>query len=196
MKTIYRLIASIFLLTSLTGFAQEPATATAEQTTTVLVLMPERVDVEWFWYHYGVGDDMVVQRSVEKALLRDDIDIVDATSTDAFPSGLTIDRMLQKKTALEIAKELGATHLILGKAIAVHGSKGTAYGVNVYRSNVEITARLLRVADGKVLDVLDENVTEGDQSQRTAARNALKAGGKKIARKLVRAVTKNTAPAE
>ena len=158
--------------------------------------MPERVDVEWFWYHYGVGDDMVVQRSVEQAIIRAGHELVDATSTDAFPSGLTIDRMLQKKKALAIAAELGASHLILGKATAVHGSHSKAYSVNVYRSNVEISSRIIRVADGKVLDVLDVNTTEGDQSQRTAARNALKAGGKKIARKLASSLSKHTAAAE
>jgi len=158
--------------------------------------MPERVDVEWFWYHYGVGDDMVVQRAVEKALLRKNFDVVDATSSDAFPSGLTIDRMLQKQKALEIARTLGASHLVLGKAIAVRESSSTAYGVNVHRSNVEITARLLRVADGKLLEVMDVNVTEGDQSQRTAARNALKAGGKKISRTIAAKLSKHTSASE
>jgi len=78
----------------------------------------------------------------------------------------------------------------------VRESSSTAYGVNVHRSNVEITARLLRVADGKLLEVMDVNVTEGDQSQRTAARNALKAGGKKISRTIAAKLSKHTSASE
>jgi hypothetical protein len=154
------------------------------------------VDVEWYWYHYGAGDDMIVQRNVEQALMNEGYEVVEASSTDAFPSRLTIDRMLQKNKPLDIAAALKADYLVPVKAIAVHASAGQAYGVKVHGSNVEITARLIRVADGKLLEVVDENVTEGDQSQRTTARNALKAGSKKLSRQLIRKLNSHVAAAE
>ena len=52
MKPIYSCtcIAAAFLLNTLCT----QALAESESKAAVLILMPERVDVEWFWYHYGV----------------------------------------------------------------------------------------------------------------------------------------------
>lgn len=170
----------------------ETATPAVQETSrSVLVMIPERVDVEWFWYHYGVQDEMNVQTAVEKGLLRAGIELADARSTEAFPDGLSMEELLTPAQALDIAQSLGAGYLVLGKGIASNGGSSQAYGVPVHRSNAQINARILRVADGKTLDVLDVNLTEGDQSDRAAARKALKTGGKNLARQIRAVIQKD-----
>lgn len=163
----------------------------------LVVIMPEQIDTEWFWYYYTEISEHVVQAAVEKALIGAGFDVIDLTAVDVFQGNSSINQLWDSGFALRKAAEMGATHLILGRATATRLSTDSAYGVTVVRASAEITARLIRVSDAKVLAVEDASATAGGQAQKTAGRDALKQAGRTIAGKLLRAAQeKITAPAE
>jgi hypothetical protein len=104
----------------------------------------------------------------------------------------SIEEATSTEGARAIAADAGATYAIVGTATAVKASEGTAYGVNVVRSNAEITAKIIRVGDGKVIAVEDASAQKGGQAQRAAGQEALKDAGGQIARKITAAVKRVT----
>lgn len=150
----------------------------------ILVILPEQIDIEWFWYHYSVSNEMQVQTAVEKQLLRDGYDLVDVRTADSFDETLDIESVTERSTGFRLARELNADYLILGQTFSVPAGESNIYGVKVHRANADVTARVFRIPDEQLVDVVSVNVTEGDQSARTAARNALKEAGKQAGRSL------------
>ncbi len=155
----------------------------------IMVLLPERIDVEWYWYFYTVETQHRVQTEVEKALLKAGYELVDLEAGNGLPEDTDIEHLLRTKPALETARTLNADMLVLGKGEAISASRSTAYGLNVYRSTADITAKILNVEDGKVVTVQDVTETQGAESQRAAAHKALREGGRKLGQKLVRELT-------
>ena len=102
--------------------------------------------------------------------------------------------MLGKDTALEKARQLGADYVILGSATASKASEGVAYGVTVIRATASITAKIVRVSDGKIIDVFDASALEGGQAVMAAGREALKKAGKSIGDQLTASITTKLAP--
>ena len=156
----------------------------------VMVILPEQIDTEWYWYFYTEISQNIVQAAVEKALVRAGIDVIDLKTINMFHDQGDINRLWDKSFTVNKAKEAGAAYIILGRATATKMSHDVAYGVNVFRSSTEITARLVRVSDGKILAVEDASATAGGQGQKAAGQDALKEAGKDIARKLTREVEK------
>jgi len=158
-----------------------------------LVVLPERVDMQWHWFVYSDEVQHVVQSAVEKALIDKGVDVVDVTSCDAFDDdGRILDLLLQEKVLPKAAKA-GANYLILGRAMATTDSQSQAYGVTVVRASAAINARLVRVSDGRVLAAEEAAAQAGGQTQLTACRSALQEAGKKLARQLAATVTKTLA---
>jgi len=177
-------------------FAQEPepqADPAAEETPAaaprIAVLVPEQVDGEWYWYEYAGGQQHLVQTAVEKALVSAGFDVVDVARISGWPS---LEDLITPTTAAREGSKLGVDYVVAGRATAVKASQGSAYGVNVYRSSAEITLRLVRVEDGKVMAVEDANALAGGQAARSAGQEALKEAGKQAARKMVAALRKET----
>jgi hypothetical protein len=154
----------------------------------IMVILPEQIDAEWFWYYYTDVSQHIVQAAVEKKLIRAGFDVIDLMTLDMFHGQGDLNRLWDRDYSVEQARTAGADYLILGRATATQMSHDVAYGVNVFRSSAEITARLVRIADGRILAVEDASATAGGQAQRTAGRDALKDAAKKIARRLVNAV--------
>lgn len=166
------------------GFAEDPEATTEPESAapTFMVIMPERLDHTWYWVLYGESSQHIVQTAIEKALIREGFEVVDAALASGVSRKLSsIDDLLGLDNARAVAEELGADYLITGQATAGEASVGTAYGVRVVRANAEISARLVRIADAKVLDVFDASATEGGQAIRSAGQDALKTAGKDIA---------------
>ncbi|MBU0678332.1 MAG: hypothetical protein KJ626_09455 [Verrucomicrobia bacterium] len=161
----------------------------------ILVILPEQVDVEWFWYHYTAQSQHIVQTAIEQELVRAGFDLVDVSAAEGAKAYGSIDALLNKDNAIKLAKELGAQYVIIGQASAVRASHDVAYGVNVYRSEAVASAKIIRVEDGKILDVVEIDADAGGQSQRTAGRDALKDAGKSLAKE-VRRQTKGLLPPE
>lgn len=170
------------------GLAGVPAMAEPAPSGPILVILPERIEVEWYWYFYTTEVRHLVQSEVEKALVRADMDVIDLTAADALATTYDLDGLLTQSTALDAARSVGAAYLVHGRAIAVRASSSTAYGLSVHRSQADISANLIRVEDGKVLAAEDVVETGGGESQPIAARKALREGGRKVAGKLVRAL--------
>lgn len=147
----------------------------------IAVITPEQLDGEWFWYSWGGGNQHIVQSAIEKALVRAGFEVVDVTALGSWRS---LDDLIGARTAAQKGKELGADYVIAGKATAVKASEGMAYGVTVIRANAEITVRLVRVSDGKVLTVEDASAQAGGQAVRAAGQEALKQAANTIARKI------------
>ena len=63
--------------------------STAVEQARFLVLLPERIDVEWFWYYYTDEAQHIVQSAVEKSLVRAGFDL--RSFPPPSPRGLTID---------------------------------------------------------------------------------------------------------
>jgi hypothetical protein len=174
----------------------EPAPAPVTEASTTasgpspkfVVFLPERIDTEWFWFYYTEEIQHVVQSAVEKALVSKGLEVLDVSAGDALsdPSG-TIQQITSKDFAVQKAKQMGATYVIVGTATADRASTSTAYGVNVVRASADISARLVRVADAKILVVEDASATAGGEAVKSAGRDALKQAGSIIARKLASA---------
>lgn len=184
------LLTCLFLLMPLTWTApalaeDEPIENAAEESPAAprfMVILPERVDNVWYWILYAESSQHIVQTAIEKALIREGFEVVDAALAEGVSRRLrSIDDLLGLDNARAVAEELGADYLITGQATAGEASVSTAYGVRVVRANAEITARLVRISDAKVLDVFDASATEGGQAVRAAGQAALKAAGKTIA---------------
>lgn len=175
--------------------AQEEPTATPDPTPenvpSVVVFLPERIDQEWFWYYFTSESQHVVQSVVEKALLDAGFTVLDISSQP--PSG-TLDTVLSPDQARELAQKMGAQYMIWGKAIGDKKSDSMAYGVRVVRATATITARLVRVSDGRVLASEETSAEEGGQALRAAARDALKKAAQSMARKMTKALQSLQSP--
>jgi hypothetical protein len=164
--------------------AQEAGDTEAAETAaspTFVVFMPEQIDTEWFWYYYTETAQHIVQAAVEKELVRAGFNVIDISMV-SFEDDADLESLWKPGFALKKAKELNADFVVIGRATASRMSHNVAYGVNVYRSSAEITARLIRVEDGKVVAVEDASSDAGGQAQKPAAQAALKEAGKDIAK--------------
>ncbi len=149
-----------------------------------VVIIPERIDRLWYWHYYTDTAQYLVQSEVEKALIRNNVEIIDLTLVDVFQRRVRFSEFLTPQFTRSKAKELGASFLITGKAIATKISHNVAYGINVYRSSADITAKVVRVRDGKIMAVVDAEAKAGGESLLGASRDALKEAGKAIGLKL------------
>ena len=169
----------------------EPIVLTPPKPTAkVVVFMPEKIDTAWFWYYYTEEQQSIVQSAIEKELIRSGYDVIDLTLTDVFSGEGTIEEITSPAMALKKAVKLGATYAIVGHASAVQASAGSAYNVTVVRSSAEGSAKIIRVSDGKVLDIVDASAQGSAQAQKAAAQGALKDLSAKFAPRLVSALTR------
>lgn len=171
--------------------AEPPAAVETTKAPRFVVILPERIDNIWFWFYYTDESEHVVQSSVEKALVRAGIDVVDISAANVFGDG-TIEGLLGKDTAVAKARQLGADYVILGSATASKSSESVAYNVTVIRANASVTAKIVRVSDGKIMNVVDATAMEGGQAVMAAGREALKKAGKSIGDQLVGAISSLT----
>ncbi|MDD2237784.1 MAG: hypothetical protein PHP44_12735 [Kiritimatiellae bacterium] len=155
-----------------------------------LVIIPEQIDTEWFWYYYTEVSQNIVQAAVEKALVKQGLDVVDLATVSMFGQPGSVEDVLNKTGALNAAQASGATYLILGKATAVMQGRSVAYGLEVIRSKAQASVKIIRVADGKVLDMEDAEAEEGGQVQKATGLAALKAVGKDLGKRVARAAEK------
>ncbi len=181
-----------------TPAASEPApaaSATAAETPApvFVVLMPEQVDTEWFWYYYSDTAQHIAQSAVERALINGGFDVVDLASIKKLDESGSLSDVTTTDGARRIAREANATYAIVGTATAVKGSQNEAYGVTVIRSSAEITAKIIRVSDGKVLAVETASAQKGGQAARAAGQEAIKTASDQLARKLLADVRRITA---
>ncbi len=166
--------------------AAQPAVA---KPTTFVVLLPERIDLDWYWILYTDVSQHIVQSAIEKALIRAGLEVIDL-NTIALPSfGNDWQRIMSVTYAVDAGRAASADYVITGQATAVKASEGFAYGVNVYRSQAEITAKIVRVRDGKIMEIEDASQLEGGQSAQAAGQSALKKAGAQVASKIARAAS-------
>ena len=166
--------------------AEKPAPKPAPK---FLVILPEEVDGIWYWSYFTTESEHIVQSAVEKGLVEAGLDVIDL-STLKMKSDGSLDALMNTSSAAEKAKEAGAAYVIVGKATAVNGGTSVAYGVPVARASATLTAKIVRVSDGKVLAVKDADATDGGQSIRVAGQSALKKAGSDLADALVSAAKK------
>ncbi len=165
--------------------AAEPA-AEAAPAPRVAVFLPEQLEGEWYWIS-GTGARHLAQAAVEKAFLRAGFEVIDlGTAMGGLEGASAIEILLAPEQARSRAASAGADYLVSGKATATRASEGAAYGVTVIRARSELTARVVRVADGKVLAVEDATAEAGGQGVRAAGQEAIKKASGDLARKLVR----------
>jgi hypothetical protein len=158
----------------------------------IVVLLPEQVDSEWFWYFYSDTGQHIVQSAVEKSLVNAGFDVIDTASIEQLKNIGSIEAATSTEGAKQVGAAAGAQYAVVGKATAVKGSLSTAYNVTVVRSSAEITAKILRISDGKILAVVDGSAEAGGQAQRSAGQAALKQAGQDVARKLALEMRKIT----
>lgn len=183
-------VVAVCFMLGLAGVRAEdtaPAAEAAPQPAAprIAVILPEQVDGEWFWFDYGGGQQHLVQSAIEKAAINAGFEIIDVAN---IGGRLSLEDLIQPRNAAGKGAELGADYVIAGKATSVKLSQGSAYGVNVSRAGAEITARLVRVSDGKVLASEDASAQAGGQAVRAAGQEALKKAGQDIAKKMVKAL--------
>jgi len=179
MKPILVTLCALLLLTvTPKTFSQ----TTNISTPRIAVIVPEKIDVEWYWYHYTSESQHVVQSAIEKALLNKGFDLIDVTvlSTLAGPEGLQ--QVTNQAASKKLAAKLGATHLVTGTAIASQAGESSAYGVGIHRYTADVALRVVQIADGKIITTAEATETLGAEARRAAARKALQEAGRKAAR--------------
>ncbi|MDA0578404.1 MAG: hypothetical protein O3B24_09930 [Verrucomicrobia bacterium] len=166
--------------------------ATPVSAPTFVVFLPEQVDSEWLWFRATDASQHIVQSAVEKTLIRAGFDVIDLGTIQRLKDGGSIQDLTSVSDARAAAQMVNATYAIVGTATAVRGGQSSAYGVNVARSNAEISAKILRVADGKILAIEDASAQAGGQAARAAGQAALKDAAALLARKLATAAKRIT----
>lgn len=151
-----------------------------------IVLVPERIDHIWNWLQYTDESNHLVQGAIEKALIRAGMEVVDISGAALPDFGNDWRRLQSTAYAVETGRQLNADYVIAGEASAVKGSENTAYGITIMRSSAEISVRVIRVSDSKILEVLDASSMEGGQSVQAAGQAALKAASKELSGKINR----------
>jgi len=165
----------------------EPEAVVPPKVPTFVVIVPERIDHDWYWILYSDRSQHIVQSAIERALIRAGVEVIDLTTAASLPSvGNDMQRLQTTGYALQVGKQLNADYIISGQATAVKASEGQAYGVNVVRTQAEVSAKIIRARDGKILAVEDASMLEGGQSAQAAGQNALKKAGTQIGSKLAR----------
>lgn len=171
-----------------TTATEEPAPATeAPKPPVFAVILPERIDHDWYWFLYTDTAQHIVQSAVEKSLVRAGVDVIDLNTVSLPSFGDNWEKLVSNAFAIEAGKQLKADYVVTGQATAVKASQGVAYGVTVYRSQAEITAKIVRVRDGKIIAIEDASIQEGGQSAQAAGQAALKKAGGQIGGKIARA---------
>jgi len=148
---------------------------------TFVVVLPEKVGEDTYLPTGTENIQHIVQAQIEKALIRKGLDVEDVEGLEpTVEGGLSWQTLTVKEGALTIARAVEADYLIYGQATAARAGTGSAYGVTSVRARADVTARLVRVSDGKILDVFEQDATEGNQAFGIAAKDALKSAGKSI----------------
>lgn len=166
----------------------EPAAITEDTSggaPTFAVFLPERIERVWYWYAYTEETQHIVQSAVEKALLNAGLAVVDVSSL-SLPEQGDLNQVMSAPQVVRWAAAANADYVIMGTATADPQSEGTAYGQRVVRSTANISARIIRVSDSRIVAVQDASALMGGQALAAAAREALKKGGEDIGRKLTR----------
>ena len=165
---------------------QEDATPAAEGAPRFAVFIPERIEQQWYWLLYTTEIQHVVQSAVEKALVQAGFDVLDVMMMNLPPDG-AIAQVAATDQAVQRASASGAQYVIVGLATAEPQSESSAYGLRVTRASATVTARLVRVADARVLSVHEASAVSGGEAFRGAAREALKKSGADAGRQLAQA---------
>ncbi|MBU1694369.1 MAG: hypothetical protein KJ726_09530 [Verrucomicrobia bacterium] len=173
--------------------APEPQAAMPSATQTFAVFLPERIERVWFWYAYTEEIQHIVQSAVEKALLNAGLQVVDVSSM-TLPEQGDLNQVMSPQQVVRWGAAAGASYIIMGTATADPQSEGTAYGQRVVRATANISARIIRVSDSRIMSVQDATALMGGQALPAASREALKKAGEDIGRKLARAAKSLTAP--
>lgn len=178
----------------LSSSAQEAEEAKPEEAApgkTIVVLVPEKIGDDT---NLGgsSNESLLVQAEIEKRLVRKGLEVQDIGGLDPRVDTqgggvLSWQTMTVKDGALTIARKVGADYLVYGQATAVKAGQGSAYGVTAVRAQADIVVRLVRVEDGKVLEIFDGSALEGDQAFGIAAKRALKEAAKPVAKKVASA---------
>ena len=197
MRTIMMLLMAVVLPLGIKAddtTPAAPAKVEAEKPAAkYIVFLPEQVDGVWYWGYFTTESQHIVQSAVEKAFVDAGLDVIDLATLKDFGSKGKLESLLNPAEAAEKAREAGATFVIVGNATAVHGGTSQAYGVPVARAVANLTAKIVRASDGKVLAVKEAEANEGGQSVRSAGQAALKKAGKDLASDLVKAAKKAAA---
>lgn len=167
--------------------ASAPAAVETPKPPVFAVILPERIDHDWYWFLYTDTAQHIVQSAVEKSLIRAGVEVIDLTTASLPSFGNNWENLVSNAFALEAGRLLKADYVVTGQATAVKASQGVAYGVTVYRSQAEITAKIVRVSDGKIIALEDASFQEGGQSAQAAGQAALKKAGGQIGGKIARA---------
>ncbi|HMO49889.1 MAG TPA: hypothetical protein PKE26_05815 [Kiritimatiellia bacterium] len=166
--------------------ADEPEVSAENRPLRFVVILPERIDHIWYWMLYSDQSQHIVQSAVEKALVRAGLEVIDLNAARLPEVGGDLKLLASMAYGLQAGRLLEADYLITGQATAVKASEGRAYGVNVIRTQAEVSARIVRISDGKIITVEDASAQEGGQSVQAAGQNALKKAGAQIAGKIAR----------
>ena len=163
-----------------------PAVVETPKAPVFAVILPERIDHAWYWILYTDTAQHIVQSAIEKALIRAGVDVIDLNTASLPSVGSDMQRLMSMAFVLDAGKQVKADYVVTGQATAIKASEGQAYGVNVFRSQAEIVAKIVRVSDGKIIALEDASMQEGGQSAQAAGQAALKKAGAQVAAKIAR----------
>jgi hypothetical protein len=164
----------------------EPVVPETTKAPVFAVILPERIDHAWYWILYTDTAQHIVQSAIEKALVRAGVEVIDLNTASLPSVGNDMQQLMSMAFALDAGKQVKADYVVTGQATAIKASEGQAYGVNVFRSQVDIVAKIVRVSDGKIMDIEDASVQEGGQSAQGAGQAGLKKAGTQVASKIAR----------
>lgn len=164
----------------------EPVVSETPKAPIFAVILPERIDHDWYWILYTDTAQHIVQSAIEKALVRAGAEVIDLNTASIPSVDSDMQRLMSMDFAVNAGKQVKADYVVTGHATAIKASEGQAYGVNVFRSQVEIVAKIVRVSDGKIMAIEDASAQEGGQSAQGAGQAGLKKAGTQVASKIAR----------
>jgi len=149
--------------------------------------MPEKINTVWSWYYFTENQDHVVQTIVEKAMFDMGYDVIDLATVTLFQEPGTIEQVLDPRTAVQLAQQLGAEYVIVGHATAMQATDAQPRPggrLDRIRSEATAVARVIRVSDGKVVAIEEAQSTGSAQTRQNLADGALREAAQRLSAKL------------
>lgn len=187
MKKLFFVGFLLFLALS-TGFAQEPASLKPKF---ILLIAEQNIEgPQQCWWASEI-DLSTTESVVAQKLLLEGFEVLEPSVLNKTITQDSAFRVvnLSQENSLKIGKLSSADYVIVGKALATSG--GNVPQSNMRSCFANITAKLIRVKDGKVIAYLDAAGNSAHLDVVTGGKEALKSAAENLSTKIIEDFNKN-----
>jgi hypothetical protein len=180
MKRVIFILLAIFL-----GFGSTVSFAKEEKTKVILLIAEQNIEGPQHAWWASEIDLSTTEAVVAKRLIEQGYDVLEPSAlTNTIKQDKAFRLLnLSEDKSIKLGNLSGADYVILGKAVASSGSK--VLQSNMISCFANITAKLIRVKDGKVLAYLDAAGNSAHLDVITGGREALANAAEDLAGKVI-----------